>query len=128
MISAKITTEQIDTWRFDTPAGGSLGSELRFNGIVRDMEGGNRIGALHYEHYEGMAEQELLKLAGMAVERFSLEALHCVHRVGSIPVGESAVVVLVRSKHRGESLEAMTWFMDELKKVVPIWKVGSSSA
>ncbi|ANT65883.1 molybdenum cofactor biosynthesis protein MoaE [Prosthecochloris sp. CIB 2401] len=128
MISAHITIDRIDSWEFDMAASGSLGAELRFNGIVRDMEAGNRIGALHYEHYEGMAEQELRRIAGMAVERFSLEALHCVHRVGSIPVGESAVVVLVRSKHRGESLQALAWFMDELKQVVPIWKVGSSPA
>lgn len=128
MISAHMTTDRIDNWEFDAATGGSLGAELRFNGIVRDMEDGARIAALQYEHYEGMAEQELLRLAGVAVERFSLDALHCVHRVGRIPVGESAVVVLVRSKHRGESLEAMAWFMDELKKVVPIWKVGSSLA
>ena len=51
--------------------------------------------------------------------------MHCVHRVGTIPVGEAAIVVLVRSRHRQEAFLAVGWFMDELKRFVPIWKVGS---
>ncbi len=120
-----ITRGRIDGWRFELPPVSEAGAELLFTGLVRESEGGRKIRALVYEHYEGMAQKEIEKLGLGAVERFGIVDLHCVHRVGTVPVGEAAIVVLVRSKHREEGLRAMGWFMDELKRVVPIWKTGS---
>jgi len=123
---AEITRRKIDGWRFGLPAQPQAGAEVVFTGIVRDTEDGRRIGALVYEHYEGMAQRELEKLALEAAERFGIIDLHCVHRVGVIPVHEAAIVVLVRSRHRAEGFAAASWFMDRLKEVVPIWKTGST--
>ncbi|NEX11222.1 molybdopterin biosynthesis protein MoeE [Prosthecochloris sp. ZM] len=128
MISVHITSEKIDGWRGEFPGDPSEGSEVIFTGLVRDKENGRRIAALVYEHYEGMAQKELEKLARGAVDRFAIASLCCRHRIGTIPVGEAAIVVIMRSSHRKEGFSAMSWFMDELKKVVPIWKVGSIEA
>ena len=125
MVSVGIHREKIDGWNFSLPPDPQAGAELVFTGLVRDAEKEEKIGALVYEEYEGMARKELERIGTEAVERFGIACLHCVHRVGTIPVGEAAVVVLVRSRHRQEAFLAMSWFMDELKRFVPIWKVGS---
>jgi len=127
MVSVAITEDRIDSWIVDDTRNPDEGAEVVFTGIVRDSEKGEHIRALVYEHYEGMAEKELERIGREAIERFGIRCLHCIHRVGSIPVGEAAIVVLVRSKHRDEAFRATSWFMDELKKSVPVWKVGFES-
>ena len=98
------------------------GAELVFNGRVRSTENGELILALEYEHYSGMAEKELNGLAQETVEKFPLRDLFCWHRIGRINIGETSLHVAIWSKHRKEGLEAMTYFITELKKRVPIWK------
>jgi len=127
MVSVAITGDRIDGWIFDVPRNPDVGAELVFTGLVRDSEKGEHIRALVYEHYAGMAEKELERIGREVIGRFGIHSLHCIHRVGCIPVGEAAIVVLVRSKHREEAFKAMSLFMDELKKTVPVWKVGFES-
>ena len=98
------------------------GAELIFNGRVRATEHGKNITALEYEQYEGMVETELTQLAEETVGKFPIHDLFCKHRIGKINVGETSLHVVIWSKHRKEGLEAMTWFITELKKRVPIWK------
>ena len=98
------------------------GDELVFNGRVRSTEHGKLILALEYEHYSGMAEKELNHLALETAEKFPLRDVFCRHRVGRINIGETSLHVAIWSKHRKEGLEAMTYFITELKKRVPIWK------
>lgn len=125
MVSVSVSGKRIDGWSFDLQPDPRVGAELVFNGQVRGIEKDEKIGALVYEQYEGMAQKELEKIGREAVQRFGIIDLHCVHRIGTIPVGDAAIVVLIRSVHRHEAFDAMSWFMDELKKSVPIWKVGS---
>ena len=96
------------------------GAELVFNGRVRNMERGKEIIALEYEQYEGMAELELKEIAQRTCKKFPIKDLFCRHRIGIINVGEISLHVVIWSKHRREGLEAMNWFISELKKHVPI--------
>jgi molybdopterin synthase catalytic subunit len=98
------------------------GAELVFNGRVRAMEHGENITALEYEQYVGMAEAELTQLAEEAIKLFPIHDLFCKHRIGKVEVGETSLHVSIWSKHRREGLDAMSWFIIELKKRVPIWK------
>ncbi|MFQ6675584.1 MAG: molybdenum cofactor biosynthesis protein MoaE [Fidelibacterota bacterium] len=98
------------------------GAELVFRGRVRGKESRRIISALHYEHYPGMAERQLQALAEQAAKRFAILDLICRHRIGRVPVGEISLEVCIRSRHRKEGLEAMDFFIAELKKSVPIWK------
>ena len=98
------------------------GAELVFNGRVRNMERGKEIIALEYEQYEGMAELELKEIAQRTCKKFPIKDLFCRHRIGIINVGEISLHVVIWSKHRREGLEAMNWFISELKKHVTIWK------
>ncbi len=125
MISVRISNEPIDGWRFDAAPNPMVGAEITFSGRVREHEKREKISALEYEHYEGMARKEMEKIAMQALDKFGIFELHCVHRVGTIPVGEATIMVLVRSKHRQEGFDAIRWFMDSVKQKVPIWKTGS---
>ena len=98
------------------------GAELVFNGRVRATEHGENITALEYEQYEGMAEAQLTQLAEEAMNKFPIHDLFCRHRIGRVDVGETSLHVSIWSQHRKEAIEAMDFFIKELKKRVPIWK------
>lgn len=98
------------------------GAMVTFEGVVRPTEGERVIDRLDYEHYEGMAEQEMSRLLVLARERWPLRAVALVHRVGPVPAGEASVLVAVAAGHRVEAFEAARFLIDELKKSVPIWK------
>jgi len=98
------------------------GAELVFNGRVRATEHGENITALEYEQYEEMAEAELTQLAEEAMNKFPIHDLFCRHRIGRVDVGETSLHVSIWSQHRKEAIEAMDFFIKELKKRVPIWK------
>ena len=115
-----IVTEIVPSHIVPFPADDSRrndGSEIVFNGRVRSTEHGAPILALEYEHYEGMAETELNRLAEKTVSKFSIHDLFCRHRVGQIGVGEVSLHIVIWSKHRKEGLDAMTWFIAELKNM-----------
>ena len=100
------------------------GAELIFRGIVRNVENGMPIIALDYEHYHGMAELKLQEIARITIDKFKIQDIDCTHRSGPVTVGDVAVQIVIRSRHRKEALLAMDWFISEMKKEVPIWKWG----
>ncbi len=109
------------------------GAVARFDGIVRESENGARISALEYEAYHPMAENVIREILGELRNAHPVELVRVHHRTGIVPVGESAILVEVHSRHRGEAFAVLTKFMDRLKQDVPIWKVralpvGASSA
>jgi molybdopterin synthase catalytic subunit/molybdopterin converting factor small subunit len=101
---------------------GSDGAVVVFDGIVRDNTRGRRTLFLDYEAYEEMAERQIAELAGQAVERFGVRGVTLVHRLGRLEIGETSVLIVVVSAHRGAAFEACRWLIDTLKKTVPIWK------
>ena len=98
------------------------GAVCSFMGTVRELTDGKRTTCLEYEAYTEMAESLLDDLADQAIERWPIEALAIVHRVGSLRLGEVAVVVAVSTPHRADSFDACRWLIDSIKEVVPIWK------
>ena len=103
-------------------AGGrsDIGAVVTFSGLCRD-EGG-RLTALELEHYAGMAEAEIARIAGEAVQRWPLAALTVIHRHGLIRPGENIVLVVAASPHRQVAFEAASFMMDYLKSRAPFWK------
>ena len=101
---------------------GSDGAVVVFDGIVRDNTRGRRTLYLDYEAYEEMAERQMASLVEQALERFSIRAATIVHRLGRLEIGETSVLILVSSAHRGAAYDASRWLIDTLKKTVPIWK------
>ncbi len=100
----------------------SAGSILDFRGVVRELENGRVIEGIDYEAHETMAQSQLEQIANDTAGKFGLRSVLIRHRIGFVAAGDASLVVRLRSAHRGESLEAMVWLIDELKKKVPIWK------
>ena len=98
------------------------GAVLDFQGVVRGTEDGRAISGIDYEAHETMARSQLDKIARETAQKFGLEHVFVRHRTGFVPAGEASLLVRLTSSHRGESLEAMVFLIDELKKKVPIWK------
>jgi molybdopterin synthase catalytic subunit len=97
-----------------------VGALVSFTGFCRD-EGGT-LAALELEHYAGMAEEEIGRVARSAAERWPLLALTAIHRYGRIAPGEPIVLVLAASEHRQAAFEAAAFLMDFLKTRAPFWK------
>jgi molybdopterin synthase catalytic subunit len=98
------------------------GAVCVFLGNVRNSNHGREVDYLVYDAYPSMAERVLRSLAEEAVARFRLEDVAILHRTGRLEIGETSLVVAVSSGHRREAFEAGHWFVDELKRKVPIWK------
>jgi len=98
------------------------GAAILFEGVVRNNTRGRRTLYLDYEAYEGMALNEMERLAQAALERFKVRDVCLVHRLGRLEIGETSVVIGVASAHRAAAFEACRWLIDTLKKTVPIWK------
>ena len=98
------------------------GAWLEFRGVVRGEENGETISALEYEAYSEMTEREIRRLLQDISTRHLCLAAKVIHRVGIIPVGETAIYVGVASSHRAEAIALLAEFMDRLKQDVPIWK------
>ncbi|HEY9288854.1 MAG TPA: molybdenum cofactor biosynthesis protein MoaE [Candidatus Dormibacteraeota bacterium] len=98
------------------------GGLVVFEGIVRAKSRGKDVRALVYEAYGSMAQRQMEQLAEEAHQRWPINDVAIVHRVGTLQVGETSVVIAVSAGHRGEAFEACRWLIDELKRSVPIWK------
>jgi len=97
-----------------------IGAVVSFVGLCRDEAG--TLSALELEHYPGMAEAEMRRIAGIAVERFGLMGLTAVHRYGKIAPGENIVLVLAAAPHRQAAFDGAAFMMDYLKTSAPFWK------
>ncbi|ESY12342.1 molybdenum cofactor biosynthesis protein MoaE [Mesorhizobium sp. C386A] len=97
-----------------------IGAVVSFSGLCRDEQG--QLSALELEHYPGMAEAEISRIAGEALQRWPLQGLTVIHRHGKIAPGENIVLVVTASSHRQAAFEAANFLMDFLKSRAPFWK------
>ena len=102
--------------------GPSVGAQVALTGWVRNHNEGRTVEALEYEAFNGLAVKEGEKILQEAMERFDVESVLCVHRVGKLQIGDVAVLVACSSAHRQAAFVACQYVIDEVKKRVPIWK------
>lgn len=100
--------------------GADVGAVVTFSGICRDESG--RLAALELEHYPGMAEAEIGRIAQEAAQRWPVDALTVIHRHGRIMPGADIVLVVAASSHRQAAFDAASFLMDFLKTNAPFWK------
>ena len=103
-------------------ASDDAGAIATFVGTTRARSRGRDVVRLEYEAYEGMAESEMERIAGMLRERHGVLAVAIHHRVGRVEIGETSVVIAVSAAHRGAALDACRDAIDTLKQTVPLWK------
>ena len=101
-------------------AANDVGAVVSFTGVCRAENG--RLSALELEHYAGMAEGEIARIAEEAATRWPLAAITVIHRHGKIAAGDNIVLVVVASEHRRAAFEAAGYLMDYMKSRAPFWK------
>jgi molybdopterin synthase catalytic subunit len=97
-----------------------IGAVVSFSGLCRDEQGA--LLALELEHYPGMAEAEMNRIALLAIDRFSLLGLTAIHRYGKIAPGANIVLVIAVASHRQAAFDGANFVMDFLKTSAPFWK------
>lgn len=124
---ARITVQQND---FDpgselaalTDGRTDIGAAVSFVGLVRDIAGSEKVSAMTLEHYPGMTERQLEKIAHDAMQRWPLDDVRIIHRFGRLLAGDRIVLVITLSAHRRAAFEACDFIMDFLKSRAPFWK------
>lgn len=99
-----------------------IGGIVTFLGTAREFSRGKEVKKLIFEHYTDMAEKKLEEIRQRTLEDFDIIEVSIVHRTGEIGIGENIVLIVVGAEHRKDAFEACKYCIDELKKVVPIWK------
>lgn len=119
-----INTEPIDESRLISQRRMSpgMGAAVSFAGVVRDLEGEEVIGAIDYEAHTRMAEHQFEQIFQTIEQRWPIESIRLVHRIGRVAVNEPSLWVEVIAPHRGEAFAACQFLIDEMKRLVPIWK------
>lgn len=98
------------------------GADLRFHGVVRDLEDGRPINGIEYSHYEGMALKELRRIGESMANDFP-DHLALVHHVtGFVPAGVASILIRVQTAHSSEAFEICREYLKRIKQTVPIWK------
>jgi molybdopterin synthase catalytic subunit len=99
-----------------------IGAVVGFVGYVRDFNEGREVGGMFLEHFPGMTEKSLGKIAEEAGQRWPLLNIEIIHRVGRLEPGEPIVFVGTSSAHRQAAFDACAFVMDYLKTRAPFWK------
>lgn len=105
--------------QLDDPAAGAC---VCFEGRVRNHNEGRSVQRLEYEAYEQLGRKEGERIMAEALARFPLARARCVHRLGTLEIGELAVWVGVTAAHRDAAFAACRYIIDQVKDRVPIWK------
>ncbi len=119
----KITSDEIELGDvIRAVEAGDAGAIVHFLGVVRNNTEGREVSYLEYEAYPPMAEKKMAEIAQEIHEKWRLDRVAIIHRVGRLEIGEVSVAVAVASPHRKEAFEACHYAMNRLKQIVPIWK------
>ena len=128
-MKVKICTEAFNPWQEiqdyqNTVVGVSakFGATSIFIGTMRDYNEGVGVQSMTLEHYPGMTEKQLEKIAADAGQRWQIVDATIVHRVGEIRPDDAIVLVAVWSSHRGDAFDACRFIMEALKSTAPFWK------
>jgi molybdopterin synthase catalytic subunit len=105
----------------------NIGGITTFLGTGRELNKGENISELNFEHYPKMAEKKLAEIREQAIKDYKIIDMIIIHRIGKIDIGENIVLIVAAGEHRKETFVACEWAIAELKRVAPIWKRETTS-
>ncbi|TDU71273.1 molybdopterin synthase catalytic subunit [Prosthecobacter fusiformis] len=105
-----------------SPFGPGQGAEVRFLGIVRELETDRDISGIDYSAYLPMASRMLEQLIAQGGQDFGPHQVFIQHRLGFVAAAEPSILIFVRTKHSAEAFDLCRWYLKEIKTQVPIWK------
>jgi len=119
----ELTHQEIDSsqlaLRVLQPGDGAI---VTFDGVTRNESRGRSVRYLEYEAYAPMAIKTMHQIATEARERWEIDRIAIVHRLGRVDISKTSVAIVVTSAHRKAAFEACHFLIDRLKQIVPIWK------
>ena len=120
----RIQTEPIDesAMKASREMSAGIGAVVVFLGVVRQEEAGSQITALEYEAFEKMVVHQFNMIFDIVEKQWPVECVRLIHRIGPVNVNHASLWVEVTAPHRAEAFAACQFLIDEMKKVVPIWK------
>lgn len=124
----KIYSDNFDPWQeiqeFQMTLGQreKIGATSIFIGSMRDFNEGVKVKTMLLEHYSGMTEKQLNNIVTEAMQKWQLNDVLVVHRVGDLLPEQPIVLVVVWSSHRGAAFDACRYIMEALKSRAPFWK------
>lgn len=123
-IELEISRHPIDEQRLSSGRHlrGQMGAVVTFLGVVRGWEDGKAIAGLDYEAFEPMARHQFMKIFEAAGGRWPIASIRLYHRIGPVLVDETSLWVEVITPHRAEAFAACQYLIEEMKRLVPIWK------
>jgi len=98
------------------------GAVVIFEGTARNNSAGRRTLYLEYEAYEPMALEKMDEIGQQAKQKFPINRVGIIHRLGRVEIGETSVAIIVTAAHRRPAFEACQYAIDQLKQTVSIWK------
>jgi len=98
------------------------GADLRFHGVVRDLEEGLSISGIEYSHYESMALNELRRIGESMAHDFPEHQALVHHVIGFVPAGQASLLIRVQTTHSAPAFEICREYLKRIKTTVPIWK------
>lgn len=98
------------------------GAVAVFVGIAREFTEGRKVIHLEYEAYREMALKKMGEIEAEVLDRWQLDRVAMVHRVGTLSIGEASIIIAISAPHRKDALEACHCAIDRVKEIVPIWK------
>ncbi len=104
-----------------------VGAVVAFIGLVRDVNAGASVSELTLEHYPAMTQKALASIAEQAQQRWEVDEVLVIHRVGRLLPMDQIVLVAVAGAHRGPAFHACEFIMDYLKTQAPFWKKEQTS-
>ncbi|EAT11116.1 molybdopterin synthase catalytic subunit MoaE [Bermanella marisrubri] len=111
--------QEYQAMRQDNPNDGAI---VFFTGLVRDFNQGKNVTGLFLEHYPGMTEKSLENIVEQAKQRWPINRVSLIHRIGQLHISDQIVFVSASSPHREAAFDACRFIMDYLKHEAPFWK------
>ena len=99
-----------------------MGAITIFVGVVRGESKGCEVDHIEVHAYEEMAIQQLQAIEKRAIEKFGVKSVNVIHRIGSLKVSEKIMLIAVGAEHRREAFDACRYILEQIKRMVPIWK------
>jgi len=122
VVRADVTEAPLDASEYERlVAHPGAGAVVCFTGVVRDHDHGRQVRELEYEGHP-TAGEVLQTIAAEIAADPAVYAVAVGHRVGTLAIGDNALVAAVSCAHRGEAFEACRRLVEEVKKRLPIWK------
>ena len=106
----------------DLVAHDAAGAVVGFSGVVRNHDGGRDVARLEYSAHPLAAETLFEVLAEVAGTATGVRAIAASHRVGTLHIGDAALVAAVAADHRGAAFETCARLVDTIKERLPVWK------